>query len=209
MAITYRIVKGTPLTFSELDGNFTDLDGRLDTVESDITTIQGDITNLQTNKLDTSTYNSFLIKYNAFTASVITTGSANAYQSITGSLAISGSNLTFLGLVTSSTATNVLLLNSSGQVYYTASSALGGGSTPSGIKTGNRANSDFQGTPRSASVSFGTSFSDTNYAITVTGNDARSWTIQNKGVAGFVINSNSNVALTSEVYWMAMAYSNP
>jgi hypothetical protein len=33
MAIVYRLVKGSPLTFAEEDGNFSDLDGRLATVE--------------------------------------------------------------------------------------------------------------------------------------------------------------------------------
>jgi hypothetical protein len=35
MTITYRLVKGSPLTFAEEDGNFSDLDGRLTTVEGD------------------------------------------------------------------------------------------------------------------------------------------------------------------------------
>lgn len=33
MPIILRLVKGSELTFAELDGNFTDLDGRLDTIE--------------------------------------------------------------------------------------------------------------------------------------------------------------------------------
>jgi hypothetical protein len=50
MTITYRLVKGSPLTFAEEDGNFSDLDGRLSTVEGagfsnpiDSITISGNI----------------------------------------------------------------------------------------------------------------------------------------------------------------------
>ena len=34
MTITYRLVKGSPLTFAEEDGNFSDLDGRVHSLES-------------------------------------------------------------------------------------------------------------------------------------------------------------------------------
>src|SRR6516225_8787796 len=34
MTITYRLVKGSPLTFAEEDGNFSDLDGRLHSLEN-------------------------------------------------------------------------------------------------------------------------------------------------------------------------------
>jgi len=34
MPIVLRLIKGSELTFAELDGNFTDLDGRLDTIEA-------------------------------------------------------------------------------------------------------------------------------------------------------------------------------
>jgi hypothetical protein len=34
MTITYRLVKGSPLTFAEEDGNFSDLDGRVVSLES-------------------------------------------------------------------------------------------------------------------------------------------------------------------------------
>jgi hypothetical protein len=33
MTITYRLVKGSPLTFAEEDGNFSDLDGRVEALE--------------------------------------------------------------------------------------------------------------------------------------------------------------------------------
>lgn len=89
-------------------------------------------------------------------------------------------------------------------------SLLVNGSTPGGssVKSDSVSNSSFSGTPSTASVTFGTAFSDTNYAITITGEDARSWTIQSKTASGFTINSNSSVALTGTTYWIATAYNN-
>lgn len=83
----------------------------------------------------TSSFNNFTSSviitssFNNFTGSVITTGSISIRQSITGSLIISGSNTSIIGLVTASAAnlTNVLMISSSGQLFTTASSAIGGG----------------------------------------------------------------------------------
>ena len=60
----------------------------------------------------------------------------------------------------------------------------------------------FTGTPKKATVSF-TAFSPatTNYSITVTGADARTWTYESKTNSSFVINANANAALTGEVSW--------
>jgi hypothetical protein len=49
-------------------------------------------------------------------------------------------------------------------------------------------------------------FPNTNYAITVTGEDARSWTIQSKLSSSFVINTNSITVLSGPVYWIAMQF---
>jgi hypothetical protein len=46
---------------------------------------------------------------------------------------------------------------------------------------------------------------NTNYAITITGEDSRSWRYQNKTVNGFTINSGANGALTGEVSWIAIS----
>ena len=87
----------------------------------------------------------------------------------------------------------------------TASFALnaGGGSS---AKAGSGSAASFTGTPRSSSVTFQSAFSDNLYAVTVTGEDARSFTIQSKSSTGFTINSNSSVALTGPVYWIATAF---
>ncbi len=47
MTITYRLVKGSPLTHEELDANFTDLDTRLDTAEGTVSTLVSDVAGKQ------------------------------------------------------------------------------------------------------------------------------------------------------------------
>ena len=81
-----------------------------------------------------------------------------------------------------------------------------GGGSGLTTKAGSVANSSFTGTPNKATVTFTTAFPDTNYAVTITGEDARSWTIESKVVGSFIINSNSNVAPTGTTYWTAIAY---
>jgi hypothetical protein len=61
----------------------------------------------------------------------------------------------------------------------------------------------FAGSPLICNVIFSNPFSNNNYVITVTGEDARMWSIQSKTVNGFTINSNSSVAITGNVFWMA------
>jgi hypothetical protein len=60
-----------------------------------------------------------------------------------------------------------------------------------------------------ANVSFATAYSNTDYSISVIGGDARTFTVDNKLVGGFRINTNSGVALGANVYWMAIPYNNP
>jgi hypothetical protein len=82
----------------------------------------------------------------------ITTGSSSANQAITGSLTISGSGLTvtgsirvsgsaFINLGTSASVTNVVMVNpTTGQLYYTASSAISTVTSTAGfITTGSTA----------------------------------------------------------------------
>jgi len=74
------------------------------------------------------------------------------------------------------------------------------------IKGGSASIASFNGNPSSSTVTFGSAFPNNLYAVTVTGEDARSWTIQSKVSGSFVINSNSNTALTGPVYWIAVPY---
>lgn len=73
-------------------------------------------------------------------------------------------------------------------------------------KAGSLANTSFGGTPYTASVTFSSAFSNTNYSIAVTGEDARIFTIESKTAAGFVVNTNSNTVLTGTTYWTCTAF---
>jgi hypothetical protein len=72
------------------------------------------------------------------------------------------------------------------------------------VKAGVVASGSFSGNPKKATVSFTTAFGSTNYAISIVGIDARTWTYESKAVGGFVINANANAALSGEVSWTAI-----
>ena len=56
-------------------------------------------------------------------------------------------------------------------------------------------------------ISFGTNYLTNNYAVNVTAvSDLRIWTLDSKSISGFRINSNSTVATTGDVYWVAIPY---
>lgn len=74
------------------------------------------------------------------------------------------------------------------------------------IKSGTVAAGSFTGAPRTATVTFGTAFPNTNYSIAITGANSRSWSFQTKATTGFVINSNANAALSGEVLWTCISH---
>jgi hypothetical protein len=80
------------------------------------------------------------------------------------------------------------------------------------LKAGAVAGTSFNlvGSEYQALVTFGTPYPNTNYAISVVGenNNARSWTIESKGANQFTINSNSDIALSDNVFWIATSYYN-
>jgi hypothetical protein len=122
------------------------------------------------------------------------TKASNLVQ-LTGSFVVSGS--TPMQVIGTSVVT--------GSLGVTGSILLNG-SPISQPKAGSGSAASFGGTPLTTSISFGTAFSNNNYAVTVTGEDARSWTLQSKTSASFTINSNSSVALTGPVYWIATPF---
>ena len=91
------------------------------------------------------------------------------------------------------------------RLYGTASFALTASYVDT-LKAGSGSAASFGGSPLTASITFTTPFSNNLYAITVTGEDARSWTIQSKVSGSFVVNSNSSTALTGPVYWIASPF---
>lgn len=144
------------------------------------------------------------------TGSQIITGSLNVTRGgITGSLLGSSSFAT-----TASAATSITFTPSTASFATTASFAISASWAPStggpggGLttKAGSIANTSFTGNPRKAPVNFSTAFSNTNYAVVITGEDARSWTVEGKVVGGFTASANSNTGLAGTTYWVATAY---
>ena len=98
--------------------------------------------------------------------------------------------------------------NATASYAVTASYAMNGGGA-STTKAGSGSVASFGGSPLTSSITFSTPFTNNLYAVTVIGEDARPWTIQDKVSGSFVINSNSSVALTGPVYWVATPFNNP
>ena len=70
-------------------------------------------------------------------------------------------------------------------------------------KSGIVSNTTWTGTPLNYQVSFTSAFPSSNYSVTITGGDARSWTVESVTVNGFIVNSNSNTGLLYSTYWIA------
>jgi hypothetical protein len=135
-------------------------------------------------------------------------------QTITSSLIITGSSVTFSSSLYWSGSTSlggaanyVLVLGDDGRIYRTGSYGAGGGG--SNVRAGMVTSSLFGGFPKTASVIISSSMGDTNYGVSIISSDARIWTIQTKQTGSFVINSNSSVGLNSDVYWTATPTNNP
>jgi hypothetical protein len=135
----------------------------------------------------------------ALTASYALNGGGSSTITI-GDEGTSQGTATFLNFTGSGVTATVS--NSTASIYIPGGGSGGGLTT----KAGSVANSSFTGNPKKATVTFSTAFSNTNYAITVTGEDARSWTIESKVAGSFVINANSNTGLSGTTYWIATAY---
>lgn len=101
---------------------------------------------------------------------------------------------------TSSISITASFANTS-SIATTASYANGIPSIKSGIMSG----SLFYGTPQTASIIFIHPFVNNNYSVTITGESSRAWTVESKVSGSFVINSNSNIVFTNNVFWQAIA----
>ena len=55
-------------------------------------------------------------------------------------------------------------------------------------------------------VTFSSPYLNTNYGVQITGEDPRTWTVENKLATGFVVNSNSNIPFTGDVFWTSTTY---
>jgi len=129
----------------------------------------------------------------------------NGTRTVTGNMNFGGNNITNVSSLTATSITGSLLGTASwANNSVTASYATAG--TWLRNKAGNIANTAFAGNPRRAAVNFTTAFPNTSYAVVITGEDARSWTIEGKVAAGFTASANSNTSLTGTTYWIATAY---
>jgi len=72
------------------------------------------------------------------------------------------------------------------------------------IKAGTVTAGSFAGSPKKATITFGTAFPSAIYAINITGADNRNWTWESKTAGSFVINTNANTVLTLNVDWSAI-----
>lgn len=69
------------------------------------------------------------------------------------------------------------------------------------FKSGKITKNLFSGSPYTYNIVFNNNLSDTNYSITITGNDLRIWTVENESMSGFTINTNSNIPLSNNTFW--------
>jgi hypothetical protein len=168
--------------------------------------------------------------FNALTLSGLTSSSAGAtFANLSGTNIFSGSvNVqTYFNLINAQLLTKA---NDSGDTFtgqVNASSlsatTLSGGTILSGStnlyqifaqtgstlihKSGTISGSTFSGNPKKATVTFGTEFANTNYAITISGSISRAWSWESKTTSGFTINANANGAFaTNNVDWTATQY---
>jgi hypothetical protein len=84
--------------------------------------------------------------------------------------------------------------------------ATGGSGGGLATKAGSVANTSFAGNPKKYTVTFAAAFTDANYAVAVTGEDARSWTVESKVAGSFIINANSNAGLSGATNWIAVKH---
>lgn len=118
---------------------------------------------------------------------------------------INGSNFVFNGTNVSLSSNKIINLANG----TTASDAINLGQLTSVIdnnKAGEVISASFSGTPLVATVSFVSSYPNTNYSINITGEDSRAWSISGKTTGGFVINSNSSTVLLGNTYWTTQKY---
>jgi len=71
-------------------------------------------------------------------------------------------------------------------------------------KAGIVAAGSFSLNPKKYTVTFTTAYADANYAISIMGGDARTWTAESVTASGFTINSNANTVLTASVRWITL-----
>jgi len=106
-------------------------------------------------------------------------------------------------LIVSGSDAQLNSLNISGSLSVTGSF-----SAPKSIQSGVASGSQFAGNPKTYTVNIPIPLNDSNYAITITGEIARTWSIisGSRTTSSFRINSNANSVFTQNVYWHLIKY---
>jgi len=126
----------------------------------------------------------------------------DGFRQMTGDLGLGGNDLYNFNLISGSAITASVATITTINATSITGSVFGILKT----KAGSIVNSSFTGNPKKTTVTFSTPFPNTNYAVAVTGEDARSWTIESKIAGSFVISTNSNTNLAGTTYWTATPY---
>jgi len=178
--------------------------------------------NTTTNRLSYGPTSSFggggvTINNNTNNYLVTATGTANTLDGES-NLQFNGSTLAVTGNVTANSFTGSLqgtasfavtasyfsgsITNAVSASYANTASYVNGMIVKNNAVTGG----SFTGNPKKYTVTFSSAFPNTNYSVTITGEDSRTWTIESKLAGSFIINSNSNTTLSNTVYWQAINY---
>jgi hypothetical protein len=87
-------------------------------------------------------------------------------------------------------------------------SVTGSFSAPKTIQSGVVSGSQFTGNPKISTINLPIPLPDTNYAITITGEISRTWSIisGSRTTSSFGISANANAVFTENVYWIIQKY---
>jgi len=140
---------------------------------------------------------------NTYTGGTFLSPTVNVSALTVNTIVASGS--TQLGVVTATSISGGTV--SGGTIYSGGTDLYGIFHQKNGYllqKQGSVTGSTFAGNPKTASVTFTTPFPNNNYAVVITGEINRTWTVQSKTASGFTISANANPAFnSSNVFWIA------
>jgi hypothetical protein len=103
-----------------------------------------------------------------------------------------------------SAGTNVTISDAGGNITISASAS--GSPSTFEYRASAVTSSMWIGSPYYVDTVFSSALASTNYIITITGEDVRSFTYENKTVNGFRINTNSSDVMTGTTLWYVTLY---
>ena len=108
------------------------------------------------------------------------------------------------GALTVSLKPNDVIQITSDNSNWKITGGIGTNVISNSAKSGSVVAGSFTGNPKTNTVILSLPFPSSNYSVTVTGGDARAWTVEGLTANGFTINSNSNTTLNYTTYWVAV-----